>query len=152
MKVFQRHFCSEYGAVGEARRAIAHFARECGFDSHEISHIALAVGEACNNAVEHGHVVGASFKVEALFDRRKFEVKIEDSGGGFELSGKGKPVEPQERGTRGLGIFLMRAIMDDVDFDCGQNGTTVTLTKCRDAKVRRFENAGKEGSCSNQSC
>jgi len=139
VKVFQRHFGIEYESVSEARRAIAQFAGDCGFDGHEISDITLAVGEACNNAVEHSRMRHPGFKVTAICDQRRLEVEVEDSGCGFELAGKGVRMEPEQRGTRGLGIFLMRAIMDDVNYKFEDSGTTVVLTKRRHAPRGRLD-------------
>ncbi|MDQ2818311.1 MAG: ATP-binding protein [Candidatus Eremiobacteraeota bacterium] len=148
MKVFQRHFGVEYESVSEARQAIAQFAGDCGFDGHEISDIALAVGEACNNAVEHSRMRDPGFKVTAICDQRRLQVEIEDSGFGFELAGKGGRMDPEQRGTRGLGIFLMRAIMDDVNYKFEDSGTTVVLTKRRHIPGGRLDQSARgEDAC-----
>jgi anti-sigma regulatory factor (Ser/Thr protein kinase) len=111
------------------------FAKKCGFERHELADIALAVGEACNNAAEHGHVAGGFFTLNGSCRNDVLTIEVHDGGHGFELSGKGLSTDPQQRGVRGLGIFIMRAIMDDVSYrmDCG--GTTVVLTKRRRASV-----------------
>jgi anti-sigma regulatory factor (Ser/Thr protein kinase) len=89
----------------------------------------LAVGEACNNAVEHAHVTGGQFTMRCHDSDGEVTFEIEDRGRGFELDGKGATISPHERGVRGLGIFLMRCLMDDVQYSTSDGGTIVRLTK-----------------------
>ena len=127
---FEARFPSAPSAVRAARRAARAFARRSGFGQWEISDIVLAVGEACNNAVEHGHVTGGQFTMRCQSDDGgAVAFEIEDRGGGFELGDKGAAVAPSERGVRGLGIFLMRCLMDDVQYDATEFGTIVRLVK-----------------------
>lgn len=129
VKTFRALFPSEYRSVSAARRAVARFAAECGFANDSVSDIALAVGEACNNAAEHGHVVHGFFTVECQFTAGTISIVVQDVGRGFDPSGKGEPMEPEQRGVRGLGIFIMRALMDSVTFSQTNQGTKVVLSK-----------------------
>jgi serine/threonine-protein kinase RsbW len=109
-----------------ARRSIASFATVCGFSSEEVADIRLAAGEALGNAIEHGRSTNSSgFSVKCTFDGKELVVEIRDNGSGFTLLPPDEP-SPYERG-RGLGIFLMRRLMDDVSF--ARNGTSVRLTR-----------------------
>ncbi|HLJ85068.1 MAG TPA: ATP-binding protein [Candidatus Eremiobacteraceae bacterium] len=127
---FEAQFPSAPSAVRAARRAARAFARRSGFGQWDVSDIVLAVGEACNNAVEHGHVTGGQFTMRChCDDGGDVAFEIEDRGGGFELGTKGGAIAPSERGVRGLGIFLMRCLMDDVHYDATEFGTIVRLVK-----------------------
>jgi anti-sigma regulatory factor (Ser/Thr protein kinase) len=95
----------------------------------EINDLTLAAGEACNNAVEHGHMADGSFCVSCTFDNADIVIEVADQGGGFDLSGKGIPTDPATLRLRGLGIFIMRSLMDDVCFTVHPSGTSVRLTK-----------------------
>jgi serine/threonine-protein kinase RsbW len=129
MNELEARFPSAPSAVCAARRAARAFARRCGFGQWEVSDIVLAVGEACNNAVEHAHVTGGQFTMRCHDSEGAVTFEIEDRGGGFELDGKGATISPNERGVRGLGIFLMRCLMDDVQYTTNDSGTTVRLVK-----------------------
>ncbi len=128
---------STYQSVGNARRDAVLFAEQCGFSPQDVADIGLAVGEACNNAAEHGHVDQGHFKLSCSHDGDDLTVRVHDDGHGFELRGKGERTEPQNRGARGLGIFIMRALMDDVSYDMNECGTTVSLRKHRHPLARR---------------
>jgi len=129
VKTFRALFPSDYKSVGTARRAVAGFASDCGFGVETVSDIALAVGEACNNAAEHGHVHGGFFTIECKYDGTEIEIHVKDIGRGFDPIGKGEPIEPEHRDVRGLGIFTMRALMDSVTYATSDRGTKVLLLK-----------------------
>jgi serine/threonine-protein kinase RsbW len=129
MKTLSHEYPSSYASVNQARRHVSAFAANCGLEPSDISDIALAVGEACNNAAEHGHVAQGRFSVHCSFNGHSFVVHVRDSGGGFELAGKGERIEPDQRGMRGLGIFIMRSLMDDISYAITDGGTSVRLTK-----------------------
>jgi anti-sigma regulatory factor (Ser/Thr protein kinase) len=100
-----------------------------GLNPWETSDVVLAAGEACNNAAEHAHRAGGLFTVRGVDDGRALAIEIVDYGGGFDLAGKGIAMDPEERGVRGLGIFLMRCLMDEVSYTTDGNGTTVRMVK-----------------------
>lgn len=110
---------------------MAAFAAEsCALSATDVADIVLAVGEACNNAAEHGHVPGGMIGVRCTFNGRIFRAEVSDNGSGFavgltqpELDGLIAP-----RG-RGRGIPIMRALMDHVTFAHADGRTTVLLEK-----------------------
>ncbi|HXW51594.1 MAG TPA: ATP-binding protein [Candidatus Acidoferrales bacterium] len=140
MKNFRRRYPSNYSSVPKARRDVAAFARGCGFHQNDINDITLAVGEACNNAAEHGHVVAGSFSVGCTYEGDEFVVEVVDRGSGFDPQGKGECRDPEKLGMRGLGIFIMRSLMDDICFTMQKAGTTVRLTKYASPRQARAEN------------
>ncbi|MDQ6781479.1 MAG: ATP-binding protein [Candidatus Eremiobacteraeota bacterium] len=129
MKRFKRRYPSTPRSVSDARHDLTGFASDCGVVGEDAADVALAVGEACNNAVEHGHVAGADFLLAGECGDGVLRVEIADAGRGFTLAGKGESMSPELRGVRGLGIFLMRALMDDVGYEIGEEGTRVHLVK-----------------------
>jgi anti-sigma regulatory factor (Ser/Thr protein kinase) len=126
---FEAQFPSTPSAVSAARHAVRAFAVRRGLDPWQTSDLVLAAGEACNNAAEHGHVLGGQFTLRCIDDGHALAVEIVDQGGGFDLTGKGAQLDPEERGIRGLGIYLMRCLMDEVNYTIDASGTTVRLVK-----------------------
>ncbi len=96
-----------------------------GYDAHDLADIETAVGEALANAVEHGHREGSTFEVHVFADRAHVVIEVQDDGAGFAAS---HPRDnPGYDAPRGFGIFLMRHLMDRVDYS--NNGTRVRLAK-----------------------
>ncbi len=108
-------------AAREARKAVAAFARTWlkGADSTDFE---SAVGEALANAIEHGKC--SIVTVDCWFDRQKLVAEIQQNGFGFEPA---TVHAPQRGSSRGYGLFIMRAVMDHVEFL--ENGTRVRLVK-----------------------
>jgi anti-sigma regulatory factor (Ser/Thr protein kinase) len=126
---FRALYASRYESVAEARRAVAQFADRCGFDRSDISDIILAVGEACNNAAEHGHVDRGHFTVGCAFEDDLLKTEVKDGGGGFQPEAGVETPSPVQWLGRGRGIPIMRALMDRVTFRVTARGTTVILEK-----------------------
>lgn len=99
-----------------------------------IDDLKLAVSEACTNAVEaHSqtdHAQGVVLRCHEHADR--LEIEITDEGSGFDPDDlpEHPPVTDPERLNfeRGLGIPLIRTLVDEVSFDSGPGGTTVRMT------------------------
>jgi serine/threonine-protein kinase RsbW len=120
-------------SVASTRRVLA---------EDRIDDVKLAVSEACTNAIEaHGKVALDDMVVVRLLEGDdRLEILIEDRGRGFDpnLLPEHPPVTDPERLNfeRGLGIPLIRTLVDEVDFDSGAEGTSVKLTiYCGRAKV-----------------
>jgi anti-sigma regulatory factor (Ser/Thr protein kinase) len=128
---FSARYPSAFRSVADARHAVADFALDCGFDLADICDIALAVGEACNNAAEHGHSDSGQIHLQCTFDGVDLAVVVADSGCGFDVRRVGHGPGSNGKGDRGLGIFLMRTLMDGVEYDCTGSGTVVRLVKRR---------------------
>jgi len=125
--MFNRDYPSSAQWVRRARDDVARFAEYCRFGREELGEITLAVGEACNNAVEHAGSFD-NFNVWCEFDGTTIVITIEDKGVGFHLPTA--PVERDQLQPQGLGIFLMNHLMDKADYAIKPNdGTVLTLEK-----------------------
>jgi serine/threonine-protein kinase RsbW len=109
-----------------ARRSVA---------AERIDDLKLAVSEACTNAVEANLASEQSDPrvVVAVWEGpERLEVCISDSGQGFdpERLPTHPPVTDPDRLNfeRGLGIPLIRSLVDAVRFDSGPGGTSVWMT------------------------
>jgi serine/threonine-protein kinase RsbW len=130
-------FAPNSDSVALARSAVAEFAVTCGFYRQIAEDIKLAVGEACNNAVEHG-APNKPFAITCSYADDALIVDVDDQGQGFEL----RPATSQQRDlmqSRGLGIFLMRKLMDRVDCQLKPgDGMQVTLEKRKVRAAQRM--------------
>lgn len=107
--------------LGIVRDFIRHLAKEAGFDKEKIEQIELAVDEACTNVIKHAYHYDASKMIDLRIriDRKKMVISVIDYGGGFDLSKIKQPdinhnVKKAKAG--GLGIHLMKKLMDEVQF------------------------------------
>ena len=98
-----------------------------------IDDLKIAVSEACTNAIEAS---GGADSVERVLVRCRvhhdhLEVNIEDRGEGFDPSTllDHPPVTDPDRlkFERGLGIPLIRALVDEVEFTSSGGGTAVRI-------------------------
>ncbi len=86
----------------------------------ELFEITLATSEAAGNAIEHAYGAReATLTVSCERDGRDVRVTVRDHG-------RWRDPRPHGRG-RGLGI--MERLVDRVEIDRGEDGTTVRLTK-----------------------
>jgi serine phosphatase RsbU (regulator of sigma subunit)/anti-sigma regulatory factor (Ser/Thr protein kinase) len=81
---------------------------------------AIAVSEACANAIEHAYGPGdATITLDAGLRDGQATIRVQDRGRWREPRGD----------NRGRGIPVMREFMDDVSIDRGDEGTTVELRR-----------------------
>ena len=104
------------------RKFVIDISNKIGISSDSINKIELAVDEACSNVVKHAYDSSSnrSIMVEVKTDHEKMTIKIKDTGKGFDPDN----VEEldmkkylSEYRTGGLGIHLMRTLMDVVSYN-----------------------------------
>lgn len=102
-------------------------------DDDRLADLKLAVSEACTNAIEAhgGGPVDERVVVRCHEDQERFEVRVSDRGRGFDPTAlpRHPPVTDPARleYERGLGIPLIRALVDEVHFESSPMGTSVRL-------------------------
>lgn len=115
--------------VSIARLTASVIANQMGFNIDDVEDIKVAVGEACNNAVLHGKSHEEVFEIQFEVQDDRMVIEVRDNGNGFDLDEYQAP-EPGELRENGLGIFIMKTLMDEVEFIPVQNnGTTIRLVK-----------------------
>ncbi|HEX7899925.1 MAG TPA: ATP-binding protein [Planctomycetota bacterium] len=103
------------------RDFVSRLIRQSRLAKEEENKVILAVDEAVTNIIEHGYDEGAdgSIEIEVEADDDQFKIMIRDSGRVFNPESIPNP-DMKEHVTRGhkkgLGIFLMRQIMDEVRY------------------------------------
>ena len=103
------------------RRFVQTACEAAGVNASACFDLKLAVDEACTNIIEHGYDEGAegSIEIEVEAGDQQFKIVIRDTGRIFNPESIPDPdmKEHVQRGhKKGLGIFLMRQIMDEVRY------------------------------------
>lgn len=106
-------------SVGVARRMVLAVAEHVGFVEPRSGDIAIAVSEACANAVIHAYSDLDEGAVDVLAWARPglLIVSVRDAGVGI------SPRPPSERSGLGLGLPLMIAVADEVCFRQSPGGS-----------------------------
>jgi serine/threonine-protein kinase RsbW len=116
--------------VSTVRLAVSSLAAKSGFDIEAIEDIKVAVSEACSNILCHSNI-GSEYiyLVECTLHDNKFEVSVTDDGVGFDAENYKEP-DPGCLQEGGLGIYIIKALMDDVRVTSGDGtGTVIRMTK-----------------------
>jgi serine/threonine-protein kinase RsbW len=114
--------------VSVARLTASFVANQMGFDIEAIEDIKLAVGEACNNAVLHSGN-SSTYQLELKNMESSLIIEVKDSGKGFDKEAYKAP-ELDELQENGLGLFIIKSLMDDVIIETIEgNGTKVIMSK-----------------------
>jgi serine/threonine-protein kinase RsbW len=119
-------------SVGEIEGMAEKIANEAGLDEDAIFHVTMAVREAAVNAVLHGNEYDPAKFVSFTWENtgKDLVFTLSDEGIGLDPDKLPDPRDPENllRGT-GRGIFLIRSMMDEVNFRQLHPGTELTLVK-----------------------
>jgi len=123
-----------FDQLSTIRTFVEQVGSDLGLDEHTIYALELAVDEACTNVIRHayrGQNGEIRIRIEQVGDR--IQVVIRDWGQAFDpqaipLPDVTAPLEKRPLG--GVGLFLMRQMMDSVEFEFSPNdGNKLTMTK-----------------------
>ena len=122
--------------VGLVRRQIADFTRRQLWGIDDADALLLAVGEACNNAINYGRkdVLDPLLTVAcSRLSSDELRVDISNEGNGFhpDLDVLACLPEADEFATHGRGFCLITALVDSVEVLSDGVNTTVRLRKSR---------------------
>ena len=118
---------SRLGFEKVAMSSAASVARLMGFREDRVEDLKTAVAEACINAIEHGNRLNEKLSVGVVLSAGgdKLEVKVLDDGKGMTK----QPAKPDidrkmhgEEGPRGMGMFLIQALVDEAEWVVGSEG------------------------------
>lgn len=129
-RVFEIDYPAEPQVVHAVRERVDDFLRPYGLTPDELDAFKVALSEAFSNAVCHGSPLGPRNRVHLRCEvaGNRLAVQITDEGGGFLPTRIALP-EFEEWKTSGRGLFLMEALVDQVEFELVPGGTRVRLVK-----------------------
>lgn len=131
------HIPNELGYEKVVRSAVAIIAQQMAFNNDKIEDLKTAVCEACTNAIEHGNAakLDTRVKVVVLFDRHHIQVDIIDHG--LHPLPNEIPDKADRTDFRGMGFFLMKALVDRLEL-ISQPGRNVVRLTCQNADLPLF--------------
>ena len=123
-------FAAKFEYLDEIRDFVGAIAREGGFGDKDVYNIQLATDEAASNIIEHAYegdsdgVLDLSCGMEA----EAIRIILIDYGEPFDPSAIPMPdlkADLSDRKIGGLGIFLMRKLMDEVQYEPREDKSNV---------------------------
>ncbi|WP_171164867.1 ATP-binding protein [Streptomyces sp. I05A-00742] len=136
------HLRREAASVPLARRLLVGAMETAGVDPETAYDLAVALSEACANAVEHGGDSSTGYRVTACIDGDTCRIEVTDSGPGFTgpTSLRERRRLPRRTEARtpapvhdehGRGLFLIESLTDNVHVRNrpGRQGAVVTFDK-----------------------
>jgi len=118
--------------LGRWTEAVSECAREQGFDQKETGRIELALEEALVNICNYSYPEEpGDAEVSCKQDNRRFIIEIIDSGIPFDMTSLPAPdLAPsiEKRKIGGLGIFLIKKMVDEVRYRREGNFNILKLT------------------------
>ena len=119
------------------RELASRSARDAGMDESAIYAVELSMDEACTNIIEHAYegIKGGEIECTCNIDDKNLTIIIHDHGKSFNPSSVPLPdlsANLDSRPIGGLGIFLMKKLMDEVKFHSyAKSGNKLTMIKHR---------------------
>lgn len=129
-------FPASFEYLDEIRELVAEIARTGGFSEKAIYSLQLAADEAASNIIEHAYegVSNASIFLTCDMKGEDLVITMLDKGLPFDFSAVKEPnltSDLSERQIGGLGVYLMRKLMDKVNYETTRTGNLLTMTKRR---------------------
>jgi serine/threonine-protein kinase RsbW len=115
-----------------AARTAEQIARAADFDQEAINQIKTALIEACINAAEHSDSPDRKIHQRFAIDEDKLIITVSNKGKTFgRANGQATPALGAQpaKGARGRGLQIIRALMDEVEFERTDDGARLVMTK-----------------------
>lgn len=118
---------SELGFEKVAMSTAASMAGLMGFTADRIEDLKTAVAEACINAIEHGNKLNETLSVAVVLSMSPdgLEIRVIDDGTGVNRQPPSPDIDKKLHGeeeARGMGMFLIQALVDEAEWHVGPPG------------------------------
>ena len=117
-------------SIGRVEGFIKKVGKKTHLDEIQMHKLMVSLTEAVNNAIIHGNKSDPAKKVTVVCEceRDTLVITVADQGKGFKPEKVKNPLKEENlTRTSGRGIFLMRTLMDKVEYAIGKAGSTVKL-------------------------
>ncbi len=115
-------FAAKFEFLDEIREFVGEVARKGGFSDKDVYNIQLATDEAASNMIEHSYenIPDGVIDLSCGMEGEQIRIVLIDYGEPFDPSIIPLPdlkADLSDRKIGGLGIFLMRKLMDEVHYE-----------------------------------
>jgi len=134
-----RTFPAKYSSLDLIRTFIEQAAQKANLTDKSVYAVQMAVDEACANIIDHaygGEMADKEIKITCEIKKDNLVITLRDQGRSFNMDSLSSPdlSSPlSERQVGGLGVHLIRSLMDGIKYKSTREaGNTLTLIKKRD--------------------
>ena len=118
--------------VDQLNKFVESFTDRLGFDTSKARNIKLAVEEAVVNVMEYAYPAGTTgdISLKVMYNEQKMKFVITDSGVAFnptKATLADTTLSVEDRPIGGLGLLLVRELMDSINYERIDNKNTLTL-------------------------
>jgi serine/threonine-protein kinase RsbW len=128
--IFRLTMASTPKNIGRIEKFLAKISRSVPMDEIQLHKLMVSLTEAVNNAIIHGNKADPRKKVAIQCELLPgwLLIMVNDEGRGFKPEGVKNPLKKENlMRENGRGIFLMRTLMDRVEFGKIKSGHQVRL-------------------------
>ena len=139
-RVLELEIESDTAQLSPLREKLRAFLKETGLEPKVQESILVALGEACTNSIRHSYSnkPGHKVRVKAEDLPEKVVFKVRDFGDKIDLTKLETPPTLPPVKPGGLGIYFMRTIMDEVEYNTAlSEGNELILVKLKKGESRR---------------
>ena len=127
---------SSLEALGKIERALSEFAAENGWAEDVLFHVQLTLDELATNVINHGYgASGHSFQITLKSKPEAVQIDLVDEARPFDplLDSPQPEVDAgvQERKIGGLGVYIVKELMDEIEYRRENGKNCLTLVKKR---------------------
>lgn len=125
----QTRYLSLVGKIGEK---MAHELEECPGDRDTLGqHLNLVLTEALVNAIKHANTADPNKDVliRISVSDKDLLIRVYDNGLGFDLNLFSSAACPDPLNEQGRGIYIIRSLMDSVEYKKTNNGNVLEMKK-----------------------
>lgn len=122
--------------LDDVRQFVVRHAQHARLPEDAVEQFKIAVDEACTNVIEHAYKGRETHEVDItiIIDPDRFTVRIRDEGEPFDQSKYRAPnlMElAKKRRKGGLGVHIIRSLMDQVEYRTRGHVNEIRMTKYR---------------------
>jgi len=128
-------FPARFESLADIARFVVRAAQAAGLSSTAVCAVEMAVDEACSNIIEHAYGGEGRGDIECICHIHKdgLTVTLRDYGCPFDPDSVPEPdihADLKDRQVGGLGLYLIRQLMDEVHFEFTPGaGNVLTMVK-----------------------